>query len=395
MNRLRCAFALLLTGLWGCADDRTAEGPGSETSGLSARILDSAGAPLAGVAVRVVPVNESWHSALSSGKPMVLAEQLTDAQGRVRFELPTPAPVMMELDDTLHAGRQWVVPGSDTVRELRATSACRLRVAATVPGETIHELRLAGTGYPGLPQPDGTWLFRGAPRGTYAVAARTDSGLALLGRVRLVGGTLDTALASDADSVLLEDFAGTGTPLTHNRYGTLLGAGWWYAVADAMNGGVSITTPSNVQDALIPCAAGTCLDMGFTLDPANSGHYALVGMAPDGSKDPQGGPDLLADFTKVTRIRFLASGSGAFWFQLGVTRTSGGVATCHSSFNIGPTLAETEVTMTSLVCDASDPDFRLVQAMTWSAIQDGHLTLGRIRLIGTGPRGVFRSLRKP
>ena len=208
------ACALLIAGLWGCGTDRSTEGPGSETSGLAARILDSSGSPLAGVAVRVVSGEASLRGALASGTTPVLASGRTDALGLVRFELPDASPVTLELDDTTHAGRLHAIPGSDTVRELRTVSACALRLAARVPGETISTLRLAGTGYAGTLQPDGSWLFRGLPRGVYSVAARTDSGLALVGRVALAGGLLDTALSSDVDSVLLEDFADTPSRLS-------------------------------------------------------------------------------------------------------------------------------------------------------------------------------------
>lgn len=384
------ACALLIAGLWGCGTDRSTEGPGSETSGLAARILDSTGSPLAGIAVRVVSGEASLRGALASGTTPVLASGRTDALGLVRFELPDTSPVTLELDDTIHAGRLHATPGSDTVRELRAVSACALRLAARVPGETISTLRLAGTGYTGSRQLDGTWLFAGVPAGTYTVGARTDSGLALLGRAVLRGGILDTAMSSDVDSVLLEDFADTPS---RNRYGTLLGAGWWYAVTDAQNGGTSTATPADPRQAIVPCEIGNCLEMGFTLDPTRASRYALVGTTPDGSRALGDTTPQHADFTKITHVRFLSSGWGIFWFQLGVTRTSGGMTPCHTTFNVGTLLAETEVAMSSLECDAPDADFRSVEGMTWTALSDGHLTLGRIRLIGAGPRAVFKGLR--
>ncbi len=390
MNRRTIACAMVFAGLWGCGNDRSTEGPGSETSGLAARILDSSGTPLAGVSVRVVSGEASWRGALASGSTPVLASGRTDALGLVRFELPDTSPVSLELDDTTHAGRLHAVPGSDTVRELRAVSACALRLAARVPGETISTLRLAGTGYTGSRQLDGTWLFTGVPAGTYTVGARTDSGLALLGRAILRGGILDTAMSSDVDSVLLEDFAGT---MPRNRYGGLLGAGWWYSVTDAVNGGASTTIPGDVQQALGPCSDGTCLDMEFRLDPSLVEHFGLVGTAPDGSRLPGDSLPSAADFTKVTHVRFLTKGWGTFWFQLGVARASGGTTACHADFLQTANLAETEIAVSSLVCDASDPDFRFVEAMTWTARTDGHLTLGRIRLIGAGPREVFKGLR--
>lgn len=392
MIRRLFACLPLLAGLWGCGSERSTEGPGSETSGLAARILDSTGTPLAGVAVRVVSLETSWRGAFASGDSPVLATGRTDTRGLVRFSLRDSAPVALEVDDPTHAGRLRAVPGSDTVRELRTAASCALRLSASVPGETILGLRLAGTGYEGAVQPDGSWLIQGVPRGTYSVAARTDSGLALVGRVALRGGTLDTALSADVDSVLLEDFADTPS---RNRYGTLLGAGWWYAVTDAQDGGSSTATPSDPRQALVPCAVGTCLEMGFTLDPARASRYALVGTTPDGSRAPGDALSSHADFSKVTHVRFSASGWGTFWFQLGVTRASGGWTACHSTFGLGTLLAETEIAMSSLVCDASDPDFRSVEGMTWTALSDGHLTLGRVRLVGAGPREVFEGLRKP
>lgn len=386
MNRI-LSIGLLLSVFLGCSDGASSQGPSTETSGISARILDSSGTPLRGVFVRVVAQSASWRGTLARTGSAELARGATDDDGRIHFDVPGRDPVALELDDTLRAGRLEVEPGGDSLLELRATAGSRLVVHADIPSETISRMLLAGTGYRATRQTDGSWMFRGVARGGYTVVALTDSGISLLGQVRLDRAALDTTLSADIDSVLLEDFS---LDASRNRYGALLGAGWWYTVTDSVEGGSSRTTPRTTDQARIACSDGFCLDMEFTLDPARSSRYALVGMDLDGSI-ASGIPSRLADFSKVSGIRFRASGGGAMLFQLAVW-TPGGYSACHAPIQLASTLSTIDIPLSALTCDSTDVDFRRVYGMTWTATSNGHLLLGRVALIGAGPRDVFQGL---
>lgn len=394
---MRSWLVVLLAALvgFGCSSGSGAvsEGPGSETSGLAARVLDSAGDPVPGIAVRVVSLDGSWQSAVVAGSDPVLARDTTDAEGRVGFVLPGRGRVALELEDSAKAGRLEVEPGGADEREIRVSVGTRLSLDASVPGEVVSEVWLAGTAYRAKRGNDGKWSLRGVGEGTYTVAALTDSGMALLGRVRLSAGSgLDTSLASDVDSVLLEDFA---VIPVRNRYGGLLGAGWWYTTTDAIYGGGSTTVPGSVYDALVPCDAGNCLEMSFRIDAAEPQRFALVGMDLDRSRGPSDTVGRLADLSRVAAVRFIAKGQGEFQFQMHLRSTEGASIACRSKVVLDEDWSRREVPIPSLVCDEGVvPDFRSAVGMTWTALVDAKIVLGRVVLVGAGPRSVFPRLRK-
>jgi len=385
--------ALLATLLWGLltacgSENPSAEGPSTETSGINARILDRDGKAISGVRVQAVARDGHWRTLVAQGGSPVLAAGLTDDQGRVHLSLPSGTKAMLELSDTVLAGRMGIVAGSDSLHDLVAEDGVRLRVRTSGGLGTIHALRLAQTGYQASRQADGNWLFAGIARGGYSVVARTDSGIALLGQVDLAAPSLDTLLAPDIDSVLLEDFSGAQL---RNRYGALLGSGWWFLATDSANGGSSSTTPSRMEEARAPCSDGFCLDVGFHLDPLRTSRWAMVGVELDGSKET-GDTSRSADLSRISHVRFRAAGGGNLLFQLAVLAPSGEVTACHAPIALGADLATIEVPLSSLSCDAPVSDYRHVYGMTWTAISDGHLTLGRIWLVGAGPQAVFRGL---
>lgn len=394
---MRSVLFLLLVSLWicGCSDDSgsASEGPGSETSGVAARVLDSAGMPVPGVAVRVVSMNRFWRKSVGAGIDPVLARDTTDADGRIEFVLTGHDHVALELEDPVRAGRLEVEPGCGIEREIRVSVGASLRLEASVPGEVVSEVWLAGTAYRAKRGADGAWTLGGIGEGSYTVVASTDSGMALLGRVRLVAGTeLDTSLASDADSVLLEDFA--EIPV-RNRYGGLLGAGWWYTTTDEIYGGGSRTEPGSVYDARVSCGDGNCLEMSFVIDAAEPQRFALVGVDLDRSYDPGGVVAHLADLSRVTGVRFLAKGQGEFHLQVHLRSTEDSSMVCRAKVVLDETWSQLDVPLSSLACDEGMvPDFHSVVGMTWIAQDDAMIVLGKIVLVGAGPRSVFPELRK-
>lgn len=397
MTRLRTLCYALSIALWSCGDNDThrllvTEGPSTETSGLFARVIDSAGAPVPGVDVRVVAQGTRWNAVVAAGGTPVLARSRTDAEGRVEFRLADTLQVALEIDDSARSGRILSQAGSSTVRDMTTRQGLGLRLRAEAPGEDIRKVYLAGTGYRGIQAQDGSWHFRGLPRGTWSAVAATDSGLALLGRVTLTTRSLDTLLSADSDSVLVEDF---GAPLVQNRYGSLLGGSWWFTATDENEGGASYTTPSEVRQARVPCEDGFCLSMDFSLDPNRVGSYALVGTGFGQSFSTGDTLPLLADFSRVRAVRFLASGTGSLLFQVVARSASGTPTNCLAYVSLPATLSEVEVPMAALSCPDPDIDYRAVDGMTWTFTTDGQLTLGRIRLIGAGPRQVFPQLKAP
>jgi hypothetical protein len=388
---LCCVLSIALASCGGgIATEGVADGPSTETSGLTARITDSAGTPVPDVSIRVVALGGQWNASVRADQTPVLARGRTDVAGRVHFELAHRDPVALEIEDSTRSGRLVTSAGSDSVREVRAWPGLSLRVSASVPGEVISSVHLAGTGYQASLASDGAWRFTSLSRGTWSVVAATDSGLALLGRVTLTNRSIDTVLSADSDSVLVEDFA--DAPL-QNRYGALLGASWWFTVTDQNEGGNSFTAPSETRQARIPCEDGFCLSMDFTLDPARTQRYALVGIDLDGSFAPGSTTPFLADFTKVRFVRFLASGSGSMLFQIAIRSASGSKLACHVPISLTSTLSLVEIPVAILSCDESGGDFSAVYGLTWTATSDAHLTLGRVRLIGAGPRQVFHQLK--
>lgn len=386
----RILVALALAALAGCSDHRTVEGPSTETSGLAARVVDSLGRAVAGVEVRVLTLGDAWRERLERNQSQVLATASTDESGLVRFTLPDSRPVALEVAYGTFAGRIEASPGSDSLRELRTARSLRLGVFVRVPGEAVSDLYLVGTDRRALRLSDSSWQFPSLPSGTYSVVARTDSGYAVLGRVPLSGRDLDTTLSSDVDSVLLEDFA---VPSQRHRYGDFLGDGWWYTTTDAIEGGASRVTPSRVADALVPCAIGRCLSMDFTLDPGRSVRWAIVGLDIDGGFASP--PERLADLSRVTSVRFDAAGTGSFWVQLGVRTSRGTFSSCRASFAATPVLSIVDVGLDGFACDSTGIELRTTYSVTWGAQGDDHLELGKVRLIGAGPRTVFPRLSFP
>jgi len=376
----------------GCSsDERGVQGPGSETSGFSARVVDADGRAVPGVAVRAVALDRSWQEFAAQSRDPVVGRGVSDSAGVVRFGLVAGVRrVALEIGDSDRAGRVELEAEAGASGRLAIETGAGLRIAAQVPGEVVGGVGLAGTGYTAMRDASGAWVFRGVAAGRYTAVALTDSGMALLGRIELgSGGTLDTALSADADSVLLEDFA--FAPV-RNRYGGLLGAGWWYTTTDSGYGGKSTVAPSDPSAALVPCADGNCLEMAFRIDTASSANFALVGLDLDRSYDAAGAVRL-ADLSKVVALRFHALGRGSVAVQIHYG-SPGAYATCASEVVLDSNWSAREVRMDAMACDApSSKAPAKAIGITFLAQKDLDLRLGRIVLVGAGPRSVFPALQ--
>ncbi|MEN9309517.1 MAG: hypothetical protein RL173_3449 [Fibrobacterota bacterium] len=373
------------------SDERAVQGPGSETSGFSARVLDVAGKPVAGASVRAVALDRSWQKSALNGVDPVVGRAVSDSDGMVRFGLVSGvARVALEIGDADRSGRVELdaKPGSSARLSLEVGGA--VRIDARVPRETIGGVRLAGTGYTAVRETSGAWVFSSVATGWYTVAALTDSGMAVLGRVAIRSGVvLDTALSADVDSVLLEDFA---VPPVRNRYGGVLGAGWWYTSVDSAYGGKSTVSPADPSSALVRCADGNCLEMRFRIDPSDPANFALVGLDLDRSSAADGSDVRLADLTRVGSLRFDAIGRGGIAVQIHYG-TGGASSTCAATIALDSVRTKREIPLATMTCDGFRPlDRTKAVGITFLAQEDVDLRLGRIVLVGAGPRSVFPDL---
>jgi len=390
----RALRILALSLLVACSREggQVAMGPGSETSGVSARVVDQNGAAVAGVSVRMVALDDAWQSRVASASGSVLDRKTTDAQGWVRFGNVSDARVALELEDSVRTARGEIDLSQGRTAELRMADGGSQRLSAHVSGETVQEVVLAGTAYAARQAVDGAWVFQGLPEGDFAVVAMTDSGMALLGRVALAaGGALDTVLGADVDSVLLEDFA---FDPVRNRYGWLLGAGWWYTTTDLIYGDSSTVTPDDPARMRISCPYGNCIAATFKMDPESDERFAVVGMDVDHPWNEEAPASSVADLSAVEAIRFPVSGQGNIQFQIHFRDPDGTSSTCRQSLVLASTWKVQEVPLASMKCDAAVVAGRRAVGMTWLATEDAQLNLGPVTLAGAGPRQVFAKLRK-
>ncbi|MEK7393244.1 MAG: hypothetical protein AAB214_11840, partial [Fibrobacterota bacterium] len=367
-------------------------GDDTTTSGFSARVLDGAGIPVAGVAVRAVALDRFWHQTATSGSDPVVGRAVSDSDGRVRFgAVAGVARMALEIGDSDLSGRVELDARSAATVPLRLVAGGGIGIDAQVPRETVSGVRLAGTGYRGVRDANGAWSFSSVAPGWYTVVALTDSGMAMLGRVNVLpGSNRDTTLRADVDSVLLEDFA---VPPVRNRYGGLLGAGWWYTTVDSAYGGKSTVSPADPASALVRCGDGNCLEMKFRIDPSDPANFALVGLDLDRSSASDGSDVHLANLSKVEAFRFEAIGKGALTVQ--IHYASGGVSsTCATSVELDSLKATREVALSEMSCgDARTIDRSMAVGITFLAQENIDLRLGRLVLVGAGPRTVFPDLK--
>lgn len=307
MKRVLVACALLLAS---CGQDPSiAEGPGSETSGLAARVLDSIGAPSVGLWVRAVRV-DGWADAQAASAPVVLDSQRTDASGWVRFRRLSAVRVALWTEGLGGRAHAEAAVGDTQAASLHLAAGTRLRVR--LHGD-VRSVFLVGGDRGAVRESDTSWVFPSLPSGRYVVAARLDSGLALAGVVAMDGrAARDTAFALDSSSVLLDDFEAVWS---RNRYGDLLGAGWWYTTSHPATSAVVPSDPGSAREA---GPHGTCLRFRFQPDTASLEHWALFGIDFDPPDDP-GTSDLRA----LREIRFQAKGSGTLMFQVHVVGADG------------------------------------------------------------------------
>jgi len=381
VRRVLLAGALLLAS---CGQKTsTVEGPGSETSGLAARVLDSTGAPSAGLWVRAVRL-DGWADARAVSAPVVLDSQRTDASGWVRFgRLPA---VRVALWAEGLGGRAHAEAAVDDARavSLRLARGASLRVRLRAG---VGSVFLVGGDREAVRESDTSWVFPSLAAGRYVVAARVDSGLALAG-VAVVDGRAarDTAFALDSTSVLLDDFE---ADWSRNRYGDLLGAGWWYTTTHPSTSAVVPSDPGSAREA---GPRGTCLRFRFRPDTSSLERWALFGMDFDPPDDPG-----TSDLRSLRAVRFQAKGSGTLMFQIHVFGADGKSHFFWKTFQAPPDWAGVAIRVDSLVPSDSvvawPRDAARCKGISVFAGAASELWIDDVVLDGATPWQVFPRLR--
>jgi hypothetical protein len=394
------ALLALAAALCGCGSDRTAQGPGSETSGLSARVLHPSGEPAAGVWVRACDVS-GWTGRMRTGTSVVLDSQRTDESGRVRFRRFAASRIALEArtpDGVVRAESDQ--SRTDSVLSLPLAAGGDLHVRVVAAGSDVRWVALVGNEGKGVAAATGGWSFGPLAGGWYSVVAATDSGLLLAGRVRIEsGGSLDTTLSIPEGQVLLDDFA---TPSPRNRWGDLLGQGWWYSTTDAGEGGTAAVSPDGSFAAWTDqgCPAGTpgCLHFGLSMDTSLPVHYALVGQDLDASHAGTDTTHVWLDLRAVDSVVLVARGSGSLSVQFPSIDGKGREFQFDAGLVLPATWTRVSIPVSSFAPDTANG--LLWKSAGWRATCILFLAQGTsdfwissISLIGPSPYDLFPELR--
>lgn len=397
MKRAALALAALLCG---CGADRSAEGPGSETSGLTARVTLPSGEPASGVWVRACDVS-GWSERMRTGQSVVLDSQLSDASGRVRFRRFAASRIALEARVGQGVVRAESDQGAtDSVVSLPLAAGGNLRVRVVSGESKVRWVALAGNAGKGTADGAGGWSFGPLAAGWYAVVAATDSGLTLAGRVEVDSGALsDTTLSVAAGQVLLDDFA-TASP--RNRWGDLLGQGWWYVTTDASEGGTAAVTPGGSMEAWTssgcPVGAPGCLHFGFSMDTTRPAHYALVGQDLDASHAGSDTAHVWLDLRRVDTVVLVVRGSGTFSVQFPSKDAAGREFQFRSDLALPSAWTRVAIPVSAFAPDTANglswksPGWRAT-CILFLTQGPSDLWISSIALVGPDPSDLFPELR--
>jgi hypothetical protein len=132
--------------------------------------------------------------------------------------------------------------------------------------------------------------------------------------------------------------------------------------------------------------------MRFRIDPSDPANFALVGLDLDRSSAADGSDVRLADLTRVGSLRFDAIGRGGIAVQIHYG-TGGASSTCAATIALDSVRTKREIPLATMTCDGFRPlDRTKAVGITFLAQEDVDLRLGRIVLVGAGPRSVFPDL---
>ena len=380
---LACALGSHLVG---CGQDPSvAEGPGSETSGLTAIVLRSDGAPAPGVAVRAVAL-DGWFDSLRVQASPVLGSGVSDDSGRVFFPGLHGSRLALIGESGRLVGRttgSWSTPERAVVR-LDTAATVRLRLPASV--RSVH---LAGFERDLVRGPDSVWTATGVATGIHRVVVRSDSGYSMAGSVVVASpGFVDTTLEPDLGSTLLDDFESL---VSRNRYGELLGGGWWYVTSDPDSQGI---TPRDPAQARRSGPWGTHLGFVFSPDTTRAQRWSSFGMTFGG-----GAGMATSDLRSLVSVRLRIKGRGTFHAQIHVLRADGSYGYFQAPFAANDDWTWIEIPVASfLPRDSSDlwaRDAARAEGISILTTTPGELSFDDLWLEGISPWTLFPRLREP
>jgi len=314
-----CAAVLLAA----CGDERSAGGGGIETNNtLSARVVDSAGAPVGGARVEIRP--DGWTDTVATGAPGAVV--LTGADGRATALLPSGRWCMVVRGRGTAALRSLELRGDSLLAPVELAPMATLSgIVAPIGGRARSLVQVPGTAYRVWTDSVGNYRIDSLPAGFLPLAIRAGSGTLKTDSVRVASGdsarlrwTGDPELRPlDADgSILVDDFSGGRPSIAAADRGAS-----WYAATDAQFGGGSrvlrrdSTAVSDWASYLVPdqpTAGESSFQAVFDLDStadSSGARWAQIGLALAGSGS-------CIDLTSLDSISFLARGEGATRIEL-------------------------------------------------------------------------------
>lgn len=229
----RAAFLLALAGLLGCGQSERVAGNGSETTtGIAARVVDSAGRPVAGIAVQARP--SGWTFDPSDTFDPARTD-VTDESGTVRFEGLPAGAWTLSAHDGIRRGA--VVAVCDLIAEgllhgIVLAAPARIEGRIDTAGGVPAVVAVAGLASVARPDSAGRFVFDSLPAGRLVLSFASVDGrrgsaavAASAGAVADAGLLVAWSLGSDGfrtDSVIIGMDLGGGRPDTLVGYPVLV-----------------------------------------------------------------------------------------------------------------------------------------------------------------------------
>lgn len=372
--------------LFGCGQDPSVtEGPGSETSGLTALVLRSDGAPAPGVAVRAVAM-DGWFDSLRAQASPLLGSGVSDDSGRVFFPGLQGSRLALVGESGNLVGRTTGTWSAPEMAVVRLDQAATVRIRLSVDARSVH---LAGFERALIQGRDSVWTATGVALGRHRVVVRTDSGYSLAGTVVVTAaGLVDTTLEPDLASTHLDDFE---SAVSRNRYGEILGGGWWYVTSDPDAQGITPRDPGQARRA---GPWGIHLAFAFDPDTTLAQRWSSFGMTFGGG---DGVP--FSDLRSLIGVRMRVKGRGNFHAQVHVLRADGTYGYFQAPLVATQEWSWVEIPVASFLPRDSSViwarDAARAEGISILTTTPGELSIDDLWLDGVSPWTLYPRLRQP
>lgn len=370
---------LLLAGLLvGCGSDSQMGGGGGIEipNGLNLTVSAADNQPAQGVAVRLL-ARESWVERTLQGGSPVLDSAVTDAQGRVGFQVPVGEGYWIEAA----AGSMGVRMEGDGPGSKTAVLSSLSRLTGTLAGDRRAGVRvhLAGTSRTAVTDDSGRFVFEALPQAAYSVVGQAPGSQKLSNLGATVVGYQASdiqASAADTDAVLLDDFAdGDNVWALKDLFGS---AFWWIAAS-----GTDLASVFGIDGSWKAVQSDSSRRwMGISVDGAKLGGNPWAGLGLD--MGPNTG--LFPDFSTATAIRVVVRGQGTWNLNLieerGDTMVTWAAPVVVDSIWSTGRIASTELVATSGTPEAWNARRRKIRQILFQTDSSGRLDLGELAVEG-------------